>query len=220
MKELKIKRIYKDQKLIFTENHPSSKGIKIYGEKIIKYKNKELRYWNPYRSKLSATIINGLELSKIDFGLNILYLGAATGTTVSHLSDIIKDGIIYAIDNSPLAVKSLIKLSKKRPNIIPLLYNANHPETYNNIIQKVDFIYQDISQKNQAEIFIKNIEEYLKKKRYGIIMVKARSIDVSLNPKKAYNLVIDKLKKKNLKIIDLIDISKYEKDHASIVIKL
>lgn len=220
MKELKIKRIYKDHKLIFTENHPSSKGIKIYGEKIIKYKNKELRYWNPYRSKLSAAIINGLEESNINFGLKILYLGAATGTTVSHLSDIVKDGVIYSIDNSPIAVKSLINLSKKRPNIIPLLYNANHPETYNNIIQKVDFIYQDISQKNQAEIFIKNIEIYLKKKGYGIIMVKARSIDVSLNPKKAYNLVINKLKEKKIKIIDLIDISKYEKDHAVIVIKL
>lgn len=218
MIETKIKRVFRDNKLIYTENHPSCQGIKIYGEKLVKYKNKELRYWNPYRSKLAATIINGLEEIDIVLGSKFLYLGAANGTTVSHVSDILKDGVIYAIDNSPLALKDLLTLSKKRDNIIPIFNDANHPEKYNSIVQKVDFIYQDISQKNQAEIFITNVDRYLKKNGYGILMVKARSIDVSLKPKKAYNLVINKIKEKKLRIIDLIDISKYEKDHAAIVI--
>ncbi len=96
--------------------------------------------------------------------------------------------------------------------------DANHPEKYNITVPLVDFIYQDISQRNQDEIFIKNIKRYLKINGQGIIMIKARSIDVSLNPKEVYEQVINKLKINNLKIIEIIDISNYEKDHASIII--
>jgi len=84
-------------------------------------------------------------------------------------------------------------------------------------VPTADIIYQDISQRNQSEIFIGNVLRYLKKDGQGIIMVKARSIDVSLKPKQAYNLVTKDLEENGFKIIDLIDISRYEKDHAAIV---
>ena len=96
--------------------------------------------------------------------------------------------------------------------------DANHPESYSVSVPIVDFIYQDISQRNQDEIFINNIRKYLKINSQGIIMVKARSIDVSLKPKQVYNMVIDKLELNKIKIIDIIDLSNYEKDHAAIVI--
>jgi fibrillarin-like pre-rRNA processing protein len=96
--------------------------------------------------------------------------------------------------------------------------DANNPESYNATVPIVDFIYQDISQRNQDEIFINNIKKYLKTKGQGIIMIKARSIDVSLKPKIVYDRIIAKLKSNKFKIIDIIDLSHYEKDHASIVI--
>ena len=61
---------------------------------------------------------------------------------------------------------------------------------------------------------------YLKKNGQGIIMVKARSIDVSIKPKIVYENVIKELKKYGLMIVDLIDISHYEKDHATIVVSV
>jgi len=220
MKETNIKRVFKENNRLFTENLNSCMEIQVYGEKLIKYKGKELRSWNPYRSKLAAAILNGFIKINLSYNSKILYLGAATGTTVSHFSDIVKDGIVYAVENSPIAIKDLIQLSKKRKNIVPIMSDANHPGRYIKIVPTVDFLYQDISQRNQTEIFINNISRYLKKNGQGIIMVKARSIDVSIKPKKVYERVINELKKYKLIIVDFIDISQYEKDHAAITVSV
>lgn len=215
MKASKMQGIFQDKKRIFTENF--CKGEKVYNEKLVKYKGKEFRSWNPYRSKLAAAIHNGFNFT-IEPDMKILYLGAASGTTVSHISDIIKDGLIYAVESSPVAAKSLISLSEKRNNIIPIFSDANHPDRYSAIVSTVDLIYQDISQRNQSDIFISNVSRYLKKKEKSILMVKARSIDVSLKPKKVYDLVCSKLKENKIKIGDTIDLSPYEKDHAAIIV--
>ena len=219
MKSTEIPGVFKEKNRIFTENLKSSIGIKVYNEKLVKYKGKEFRSWNPYRSKLAAAILNGLSIN-IKSSSEVLYLGAATGTTVSHISDILKDGLVYSIENSPIAVKKLIEVCEKRKNIIPILEDAFHPDRYSLIVPTVDIVYQDISQRNQAEIFIENINRYLKKGGIGIIMVKARSIDVSLEPKKAFDLVCSKLEDSSFKILKKINLSPYEKDHAAIMISI
>jgi len=180
--------IFKKNDKLFTQNPESCKGIKVYNEQLITENNTEYRSWNPFRSKLAAALLKGLKID-IEVDAQILYLGAATGTTVSHLSDIITNGTIYAVEISPVAVINLLKVSEKRPNIIPILSDANHPERYQSIVPQVDLIYQDISQRNQADIFTRNITTYLKPNGIGLIMVKARSIDVALKPKQTYELV-------------------------------
>jgi fibrillarin-like pre-rRNA processing protein len=205
MKKSLIPGVIKKQGKIFTENFEE------YNKKI-KY-----RAWNPYKSKLAAAILKGLNID-LKPDLEILYLGAATGTTVSHISDIVRNGLIYAVEISPFAAKKLVQLAEKRVNIIPIVEDANHPDSYSVFVPMVDFIYQDISQRNQAEIFINNTSNYLKEKKQGILIVKARSIDVSLKPKDAYNQVCSELEKNNLKIIKTVDLSPYEKDHAAILV--
>jgi fibrillarin-like pre-rRNA processing protein len=195
MNPIGITGIYKNKNNFYTRNPKYCKGLKVYDERIIKYQGQEYRLWNPYRSKLSAALHSGLKQLNLSEKMNILYLGAATGTTVSHISDITKKGTIYAVENSPIALKKLLKLCEKRKNIIPIFEDANHPNRFSLIVPKVDLLYQDISQRNQSEIFIKNAKTYLKKNGLGILMVKARSIDVSLKPKKAYDLVCFDLKK-------------------------
>lgn len=218
MKPADAKGVFREGNRIFTENPPSCKGIKVYNEKLISYEGKEFRSWNPYRSKLAAAILNGLNI-EIKPTYKVLYLGAATGTTVSHISDIVKDGSIYSVEFSPTAITHLIRLSEKRKNVIPILADANHPDRYSYIVPSVDMVYQDISQRNQTEIFIENIARFLKENGTGIFMVKARSIDVSLKPEKIYDSVCLKLKENKLKIIDKIDLRPYEKDHAAIIVK-
>jgi fibrillarin-like pre-rRNA processing protein len=215
MRQIEIQGVFKDKSQIFTENQ--TKKIRVYNEKIVKYKNKEYRSWNPYRSKLAAGILNGLKL-EIKPTTNVLYLGAATGTTVSHISDLTKNGTIYAVENSPIALKKLLEVCNKRKNIIPILEDANHPDRYSSIVPKVDMIYQDISQRNQSEIFIRNVKSYLKKNGQGILMVKARSIDISLKPKKAFDIVCADLEKNKFHIKDFVNLSPFEKDHAGIII--
>jgi len=218
MKSTEIDGIFRKNDRIFTENLDSCRGIKVYNEKLITYKNREFRSWNPYRSKLAAAILKGLKNIKITSESKVLYLGAATGTTVSHISDIVKRGVVYSVENSPVAVNELIQVSEKRQNVIPILWDANHPDRYSSLVPSVDLVYQDISQRNQAEIFIGNIRRYLKKNGIGILMVKARSIDVSLKPKNAYDLVCVELENSELKIKGKIDLTPYEKDHAAIVV--
>lgn len=218
MKQTKIPYLYQDKKQLFTENTKETRGIKVYGEKIIKNKNKELRSWNPYRSKLAAAILSGLEI-EIKSDYKVLYLGAATGTTVSHISDIIQNGTVYAVENSSVSMKKLISVCEKRQNIIPILNDAFHPDRYTSIVPNVvDLIYQDISQRNQADIFLENIKKYLKEKGFAIIMVKARSIDVAMKPKTVYENVCKYLKENNLMIKQVLELEPYEKDHAAILV--
>ncbi|UCH71779.1 MAG: fibrillarin-like rRNA/tRNA 2'-O-methyltransferase [Thermoplasmatales archaeon] len=215
MKLTKTSGVFEEKNRIFTENLESCKNIKVYDEKLINSKSRQLRSWNPYKSKLAAAILKGLEV-KIEVSSDILYLGAATGTTVSHISDIAKEGTIYSVEISPFSIKNLVELSQIRRNIIPILEDAYHPDRYKPIVSYVDLVYQDISQKNQAEIFTENVRSYLKKNGSGILMVKSRSIDISLKPKKTYEIVSKKLEDSGLKLEEIIDLAPYEKDHAAI----
>ena len=217
MSDIRIEGVMKEGNRLFT-TATVGQSESVYGEKIVHKKNKTFRSWNPYRSKLAAAILKKTNIlcSKEN---KILYLGAATGTTVSHLSDILIQGTVYAVEVSPFAMQKLIELSKKRKNILPILADAFHPEKYRHIVPEVDIVYQDISQRNQLEIFIKNIENYLKKNGYGIIMVKARSINVTMEPNKVYEEIKQKLQQQSYKITDYKKLDPYAKDHACIVVR-
>jgi len=208
--------VIKRKNQLFTQNHPQCLGKKVYGEMLKREKGIEWRSWNPYRSKLAAAILKGLESFSLDTKARILYLGAATGTTVSHLSDIVTDGQIYAIEQSPIAAHKLIDSLKERENVIPILADANHPETYMHIVPKVEVLYQDISQRNQSDIFIRNYQFFSKQSTQGLLMVKARSIDVSLPPKKAFTIVAQELQQAEFSLRESIVLSPFEKDHAAL----
>ncbi len=70
-------------------------GESVYGEKRVSIESGEVgekieyRVWNPFRSKLAAAILGGIDQIHIKPGSKVLYLGAASGTTVSHVSDIV-----------------------------------------------------------------------------------------------------------------------------------
>jgi len=213
MKPTDVPGVFKKNERIFTKNPTDCKGTKVYSEHLITEEGTEYRSWNPFRSKLAAAILKGTQVP-LTPQMHLLYLGAATGTTVSHLSDILTSGTIYAIENSPVAMTSLLNVSDRRPNIVPLLEDANHPERYRLFVPPVDVLYQDISQRNQAEIFTRNATQYLKKEGTGFLMVKARSIDVALKPKQAYDLVCSQLKTSGFRILEMQELGPYEKDHA------
>ena len=213
-----MENIVIEKKKVFTVIPEKFDDKSIYGEKIIKKKNLRLRTWNPYRSKLSAALILGLRIH-IKEDSEVLYLGAATGTTVSHLSDILHEGRIYAVEISPFSMKKLLELCEKRNNIFPILEDANHPERYQHIVPEVDLVYQDISQRNQVDIFVKNCDKFLKGDGEGIIMVKSRSIDVSAQPREIYRRVEKDLEENGYKIKEVKELDPYAKDHACIVIR-
>ena len=185
-----------------------------YGER--KFNN--YREWKLGRSKLAVLIEKGMNI-KIEKNWKVLYLGAASGTTLSHLADIVEDGIIYAVEYSPKPFTGLLRLAKQRRNIIPLLRDASQPERYNGIVEKVDLIYQDIAQKNQIEIFEENARLFLKEDGYGVVMVKAKSIDSVEEPERIYRKVIKRLEEK-FRILNSVHLEPYHRDHMAIELEL
>ncbi len=202
---------------------PNTFFLKVEGRRILATKSRyppfygerkygDFREWIPTRSKLSAAIIKGLK-PEIEKDSKILYLGAASGTTVSHVSDIVEDGVIYAVEYSAKPFVKFLELARERRNIVPLLEDARKPENYSGIVEKVDLIYQDIAQRDQIDIFKKNAEFFLKDGGLGIIMVKARSIDSTLEPEKIFKMV-EKDLKKDFKVLSRVDIGQFHRDHV------
>ncbi len=181
-----------------------------YGEK----KHDDLREWVAWRSKFAAMALNGY-LPQLEPRWNVLYLGAASGTTLSHLSDVFDEGAIYAVEYSPKPFSKLLELAMERKNIIPLLEDASKPWNYNGIVEEVDFVYQDIAHKEQLKIFTMNANMFLKAKGSGLIMVKARSIDSTVEPEEVFEEVVEKLSSQ-FNIIKQGRLDPYHKDHTYI----
>ena len=194
-------------------------GKSVYGERLLHYEGKEFREWIPYRSKLAAAILNGLEELRLKEGDRVLYLGIASGTTASHISDIIgMAGIIYGIEFAPRPIRDLISVAQIRKNIVPMLKDARKPYEYSYIIgEDVDVIYMDIAQPDQADIFIRNCEMFLKSGGYGFIAIKARSIDVAKSPSEIFNEQKRILQARGFEILEEIRLDPYAKDHIMFV---
>lgn len=192
-------------------------GVRVYGEKLVEYEDVEYRLWDPRRSKLAAAILNGLDEFPVDVDSKILYLGASAGTTPSHISDIVTCGLIYCVEFSPRMMRELLGVCKERGNMIPLLEDASKPQNYVGLTEKVDFLYSDVAQPNQTEIFMDNMRMYLKEEGAGMLMIKARSIDVTRKPRQIFKEETSKLKEHGFRVVGKVDLEPYEKDHRCLV---
>ena len=205
------------KKVIFTKNLVP--GKKVYGERLSKESDGEYREWDASKSKLGAAILKGCPNVGIRKDDTILYLGAASGTTVSHVSDMVgNNGFVFALDFAPRVLRDLVFVAEDRNNIAPILADANKPQAYIDRISQADVIFQDIAQKNQVEIFLKNIKQFLKQDGYALLALKARSVDVSRKPIGIFNEVKQELEKE-LNIIDYRTLEPYEEDHAIFICK-
>jgi fibrillarin-like pre-rRNA processing protein len=204
------------------ENHISTlnliEGNIVYGEKLVKYNGEEYRIWDPFRSKLAAALKKGLKHLPLMDGTKVLYLGASTGTTVSHISDIVGlKGIVFAVEPAVRVARELIEnVASKRRNVIPILEDARKPQSYFSIFGKVDVVYSDIAQPDQTEIAIGNCLIYLKPKGAILIVIKTRSIDVTMDPKSVVAQETKKIERIGFHIEQIIDLEPFDKDHALI----
>src|SRR3989344_1532868 len=194
-------------------------GKKVYGEKLFTENNVEYRQWDVSKSKLASVILKGASNVGIRQGDSVLYLGSSTGTTVSHVSDMVgTNGIIFAVDIAPRVMRELVFLSQSRKNIVPVLVDSSKTDVLKERVSAIDVLYQDVAQKNQVEIFLKNASMFLKEGGYGLLALKSRSIDVTKQPKRIYKEVLEQLEK-HLKVIDYREFDPFQKDHAMFICK-
>lgn len=192
-------------------------GQRVYGEKIFRLGDVELREWNPYRSKLAGALLKGLIELPVREGQRILYLGVGSGTTASHMSDIVgANGYIFGVEFAPRVVRDLLVIVRERKNILPILGDARFPERYAPLVTAVDGLYADVAQPEQASIVVRNAALFLKDGGYLLLAIKARSIDVTMEPSEVYKKEIETLKRGGFIIEDVVHLDPFDKDHAMI----
>jgi len=198
-------------------------GNTVYGEKKVSVDGDEgtkteYRVWNPFRSKLAAAILGGVEKIHMVPGSKVLYLGAASGTTVSHVSDIVgPEGLVYAVEFSHRSGRDLLNVAKQRTNIIPIIEDARHPHKYRMLVGMVDTIFADVAQPDQARIVAINAHHFLKNNGNFVISIKANCIDSTAAPAAVFAAEVKKLQSEKLKPQEQLTLEPYERDHAVVV---
>ena len=193
-------------------------GNQVYNEKLVQMNGSEYRVWNPFRSKLAAAIMNGLEDFPFTEKSDVLYLGVSTGTTISHISDMVgQSGIIFGIEHASRVARDFLdRVASHRKNIVPIIHDARKPEEFFSVYKKVDAVYVDIAQPDQTDIAIENCKLYLKSGGFLFLIIKTRSINVVKDPKE---VIKDEIKKLGtlFQIKQTIDLHPYDKDHAMVI---
>ena len=194
------------------------KGDNVYGEKLVRYEGEEYRLWDPFRSKLAGALKKGMKNMPIKNGTKVLYLGASTGTTVSHVSDIVgPSGIVFAVEPATRVARELIEnVASKRKNVVPIIEDARKPNSYFAAFGKVDVVYCDIAQPDQTDIAIANCTAYLKQGGVMLLVVKTRSIDVTMEPRAVIMQEAARLEKNGFSIEQIITLDPFDKDHGMI----
>ncbi|MFT4313039.1 MAG: fibrillarin-like rRNA/tRNA 2'-O-methyltransferase [Candidatus Woesearchaeota archaeon] len=217
MKETRLKGIYEQKGWFWTKNLVPK--VSVYGEKLFRQGEIEYRQWDPKRSKLGAALKKGVSQIGIKPGSTVLYLGCSTGTTVSHVSDMVgESGRVYALDVAPRVMREMALLTRRRTNIVPICASASNPLAYTQFLESVDVVFMDIAQPNQVDIFLRNCEAFLKPTGFGLLALKSRSIDITKKPKQVFTeskILIEK----QMKIVDQRTLDPFELDHAFYVCK-
>ena len=213
--------------LLVTRNFAT--GESVYGEKRISVEEPskeenapptkiEYRVWNPFRSKLAAGIMGGIDEVGLAPGKKVLYLGAASGTSVSHVADVVgPEGIVYAVEFSHRPGRELITMAKKRPNVIPIIDDARHPQKYRILVGMADAIFADVAQPDQARIIALNAHLFLKDQGIVVISIKANCIDSTVDPETVFAREVQKLREERIKPLEQLTLEPYERDHCIVV---
>ena len=163
-------------------------------------------------------LLKGLPALPLQDGQRVLYLGAASGTTVSHVSDLVgKTGGVYCVDFAHRPLRDLvIKVAHVRKNVFPILGDARFPTSYRGLMEKVDGIYCDIAQPAQARILADNATLFLREEGWALLAVKAMSIDSTGDPLKIYAREAELLRFRGFTVARVVQLRPYDKAHAMV----
>ncbi|WP_144902589.1 fibrillarin-like rRNA/tRNA 2'-O-methyltransferase [Halobellus captivus] len=173
------------------------------------------RAWDAGRSKLGAMLELGMD-TDLDGEDRVLYLGAASGTTVSHVADFA--GPTYAVEFAPRPTRDLLSVAEPRPNLFPLLKDARKPETYAHVVESdLDCLIQDVATRGQATVALRN-RRFLAPDGRLLAAIKARSEDVLDEPESVFEGALDELRK-GYEILETKRLDRFHDDHLAIVAK-
>jgi fibrillarin-like pre-rRNA processing protein len=209
--------VYRHGRDLFTENRDA--GHRVYGETLRSEGGVEYRLWDPFRSKLAGFLLKGASRELFDGVGSVLYLGAAHGTTVSHLADVLPSASLYLVEKSPSTFAPLLALARRRENLLPFLADAQLPERYAADVGPVDLLYQDVAQRNQVQIFAENARACLAPGGRGILMLKVRSVTQRRPPATVVAAARRELAGLGLKVSMEAQLAPFARDHVAFVVR-
>ncbi|WP_136715160.1 fibrillarin-like rRNA/tRNA 2'-O-methyltransferase [Halorientalis salina] len=186
----------------------ATQGEPVYGEP----ESDGWRRWDPHRSKLGAMLELGMDTG-LDGGERVLYLGAAAGTTVSHVADF--SGPTYAVEFAPRPIRDLLDAAESRDRLFPLLKDARKPETYAHVVEPVDVLVQDVATRGQADVALAN-RQFLADEGRLLLAVKARSEDVTADPEDVFDDVVTDLES-DYEVLERERLEPFHADHLGVV---
>jgi len=187
----------------------ATRGKPVYGEPT----DGPWRLWDAGRSKLGAMLELGLDTGLVG-GESVLYLGAASGTTVSHVADCC--GPTYAVEFAPRPARDLVDVAEGRRNLFPLLKDARQPSTYAHVVESgVDAVIQDVATRGQAHVAARN-RQFLRDDGRLLAVIKARSEDVTADPDAVFERVLDDLRE-TYEVLETARLDRYHDDHLAVV---
>lgn len=143
----------------------------VYGERWVHADGLAFRTFEPGRGKLAAALVHGWTGPVPGVGERWLYLGAASGTTASHLADLVgPEGRVYAVERSPRTFARLLALAGRWPNLLPILGDAREPRAYSALVPPVHGLYADIAQPDQVAIVGANAELFLEGSGAAVVL--------------------------------------------------
>ncbi|PSP75260.1 fibrillin [Halobacteriales archaeon QS_3_64_16] len=191
-----------------SEPQLATRGTPVYGERT----EGEWRLWDPRRSKVGAMYEKGLDL-RLDGGEKVLYLGAASGTTASHVADFAR--CVYAVEFAARPVRDLVGVADGRSNLFPLLEDVRTPASYAHVVEPVDALIQDVATRGQAQVARAN-RRFLADDGVLIMAIKARSEDVTRDPADVFESVLADLREA-YEILDTERLEPFHDDHLAVV---
>ncbi|SDJ51621.1 rRNA 2'-O-methyltransferase fibrillarin [Halovenus aranensis] len=196
-----------ERRSIAGETGLATRGQPVYGEPT----EDGWRRWNPNRSKLGAMLETGMQTG-LSGGETVLYLGAASGTTVSHVADFA--GPTYAVEFAPRPMRDLLTVATDRSRLFPLLNDAREPTAYAHVVEPVDVIVQDVATRGQARVALEN-RRFLDDGRL-LLAIKARSEDVTRQPENVFDDVLEELRE-GYEVLETASLEPYHDDHLGVV---
>jgi fibrillarin-like pre-rRNA processing protein len=204
--------VYRIGRDLYTRN--AVPGETVYGEDLRSESGTEYRRWDPWRSKLAAFLSKGAPAPLWPSVRTVLYLGAAHGTTVSHLSDALPDATIFAVEKSPPVFAPLLALARRRSNVIPILADAQMPERYAADVGPADLLVQDVAQRDQSRIFRENAAACRAER--GILMLKIRSVTQRLPPNQVVREARRELAASGVRVGEGVDLGPFSREHVAL----
>ena len=207
-------RAEEDRRAVFFTEAVEPSAVPVYGERVTYRDRRALRRFDPFRSKLAAALARGYEGPLPRPGEAWLYLGAASGSTASHVADLTgPTGAVYAVERSLRPFAKLVHLADRLPTLLPILGDARAPDEYAGDLPGIAGIYADIAQPDQPAILRENARRFLRAGGVALLALKTASMGRAGTPRRYAESASEELESGGLEVEESLGLEPFHKGH-------